>query len=114
MQVRILVLAFCVFFSGAAAAQQLSVDNLLLGQTLEKAREAISGYAYHEETFDGAVYRTIAAKKGEAFMLGFDQDKVVMISKTTRLDPNLTIKESELSQSMIKKYGSNAIPLALS
>ena len=114
MQFKTLILAFWVFFSGAAAAQQLSVDNLSLGQSLAKAREALAGYAYHEETFDGSVYRTIAARKGEAFMLGFDHDKIVMISKTTRLDPNSTVQQSELTQSLIKKYGSNAIPFAFS
>jgi len=114
MRFRILNLTFCAFFPWAAAAQQLSVDNLSLGQSLAKAREALSGYAYHEETFDGAVYRTIAAKTGEALMLGFDQDKIVMISKTTRLDQNLTMKESELTQSMVEKHGSNAIPFAFS
>ena len=114
MQFRMLVLVFCVFFSGAAPAQRLDVDNFSLGQTLAKAREALSGYAYNEETFDGDVYRTIAAKRGEAFMLGFDHDKIVMISKTTRLDPNSTLQQSELTQNLIKKYGSNAIPFAFS
>jgi len=59
-----------VFFSGTTAAEELSIDSFLLGESLAKAREAFSGYAFHYETLDGAVYRTIAAKRGEAFMLG--------------------------------------------
>jgi hypothetical protein len=113
--VRSIMIPVLLFFCfETAVADELAVDSFALGQSLAKAREALSEFAYNEEAFNGSIYRTTAAKISEAVMLGFDSDKVVMISKTTLLDQNSTLKPADIRQNLIAKYGATGIAFAFS